>query len=68
VDDPFLRPSFFLPQIFLPNIRLPAIHRSLHLTAEIAEEPSAAFGRNQNDPTAFKSVVRVILHYIATER
>jgi hypothetical protein len=24
----------------------------------------AAFGRNQNDPTDFTSVVRVILHYI----
>jgi hypothetical protein len=24
----------------------------------------AAIGRNQNDPTDFKSVVRVILHYI----
>jgi hypothetical protein len=28
----------------------------------------AAVGRNQNDPTDFKSVVRVILHYVENEQ
>jgi hypothetical protein len=28
------------------------------------DKPSSAFDRNQNDPTDFTSVVRVILHYL----
>ena len=33
-------------------------------TTQRAEIFGAAFGRNQNDPTDFQSVVRVTLHYI----
>jgi len=33
-----------------------------------ASELGAAFDRNQNDPNDFKSVVRVILHYIKNKQ
>jgi hypothetical protein len=37
-------------------------------TAKDAEKLGAAFARNQSDPTDFKSVVRVTLHYIENEQ